>query len=241
VELQLLCYKPLGSYFLGCHVIKGRARHPQSQGGAEQSNFPFKEALAAWMMENKSRNWAKYGMHIVNMQLNRRPSRVKSNYSLNQIFYGKRHDKLSACNILGHDIVKTAETEAGFDAAYKSKEAHSTDQMIKIIQDTDRECLHKLRDDGAVLKEKEDLLLLLSDKDEMEEDNDAKEYGVDFSLNNSQSNDCPEVFPKGEDVHHDNQSNDADNEEDSTEVPTANCENKDITKNKEDSTELIGE
>ena len=60
------------------------------------------------MMENKNSNWAKYGMHIVNTKLNRRPSKVKANFSPNQIFYGNKHDKLSVYNILGNDIMKTA-------------------------------------------------------------------------------------------------------------------------------------
>ena len=61
-------------YFPWCHVIKGRARHPQSQGGVERSNCPFKEALLAWTMDNKDKNWARYGMHVVNASLNRQPS-----------------------------------------------------------------------------------------------------------------------------------------------------------------------
>ena len=50
----------------------------------------------------------------------RRPSQDKADSSPNQIFYGKRHDKLSVYNILGHDIVKSAETDAGLEAAYKA-------------------------------------------------------------------------------------------------------------------------
>ncbi len=64
-------------YFPWCHIIKGRARHPQSQGGVERSNHPFKEALLAWTMDNKDKNWARYGMHVVNASLNRRPSRAR--------------------------------------------------------------------------------------------------------------------------------------------------------------------
>ena len=140
-----MSYYSLHRYFPWCHVIKGRARHPQSQGGIERSNRPFKEALLAWMMDNKDRNWAKYGMHVVNAQLNRRPSRVKADYSPNQIFYGKRHNKLSVYNILGHDIVKCAETEAGLEAAYKA-----VCEMTN-THSTDREFLQELRDNGEDL------------------------------------------------------------------------------------------
>ena len=69
------------------------------------------------------------------------------NYSLNQRFYCKRNHKLSIYNIWFHDIAKTTEMEAGLEVAYKavcqSKEAHCTDQIIKIIQEADREFLCK--------------------------------------------------------------------------------------------------
>jgi hypothetical protein len=100
------------------------------------------------MMDNKDRNWTKYGMHIVSTQLNRRPSRVKADYSPNQIFYGKRHDKFSVDNILSHDIVKWAEMEAGLEAAYKAvcelMETRSTEDILKIIRDADMEFLRDL-------------------------------------------------------------------------------------------------
>jgi hypothetical protein len=124
------------------------------------------------MMDNKDRNWAKYGMHVVNAQLNRRPSRVKADYSPNQIFYGKRHDKLSVYNIVGRDIVKSAETEAGLEAAYKavceSTNTPSTEYLLKIIRDADREFLQELRDIGEDLEESEKLFLLVDDKDPQE-------------------------------------------------------------------------
>jgi hypothetical protein len=41
----------------------GRERHPQSHGGVEWSNRPFKEALLAWMMDNKE----KFGVSTVCM------------------------------------------------------------------------------------------------------------------------------------------------------------------------------
>ena len=135
------------------------------------------------MMDNKDRNWAKYGTHVVNVQLNRRQSRVKADYSPNQIFYGKRHNKLSVYNILGCDIVKSAETDARLEAAYKaiceSTNTHSTDDHLKIIRDAEREFLQELRDNGEDLEESEKLLFLVDDEDPEEhkvgDDNVEKE------------------------------------------------------------------
>jgi len=118
------------------------------------------------MMDNNDRNWEKYGMHVVNAQLNTRPSRVKANYSPNQIFYGKRHDKLSVYNILGMSIVKAAETEAGLEAAYKavceSNEDYTESDIMKIIKDADREFLQELQDEGVLLEDSEKIMLLSS-------------------------------------------------------------------------------
>jgi hypothetical protein len=75
--------------------VKGRARHPQSQGCVER------------------------GIHVVNAQLNPRPSRAKGKFSPNQIFFGKERDKLNPISVLGIDIAKLAKTEDGIEAAYK--------------------------------------------------------------------------------------------------------------------------
>ena len=73
------------------------------------------------MMDNNDKNWSKYGMYVVNAQLNRRPSRVKADYSPNQIFYGKRNDKQSVYNVLGMDLVKVAQTKAGQEGFQEPK------------------------------------------------------------------------------------------------------------------------
>jgi hypothetical protein len=75
-------------------------------------------------------------------------------------------------NILGCDIVKCAETEAGLEAAYKavceSTNTHSTEDLLRIIRAADREFLQELRDNGEDLEESEKLLLL-SEDDDLEE------------------------------------------------------------------------
>jgi hypothetical protein len=142
----------------------------------ERSNHPFKEALLAWMMDNNDRDWARYGMHVVNAQMNRRPSRVKANFSPNQIFYGKKHDKHSVYNVLGTRIVKLAETEAGLEAAYmavcNSKDPICDHNVEQIIRDADAKFLQELIDDGVLPEGKEDDVV---EEDDVGKDDRAEE------------------------------------------------------------------
>ena len=43
--------------FREAHIVRGRARHPQSQGEIERRNGQFKEALQNWMQENNTTSW----------------------------------------------------------------------------------------------------------------------------------------------------------------------------------------
>ena len=184
------------SYFPWCHVIKGRARHPQSQGGVERSNRPFKEALLAWTMDNKDKNWARYGMHVVNASLNRRPSRAKANYSPNQIFYGKKNDKESVYSVLGHTVVKMAETEAGLEAAYNAiqntKDPISNEAIEKIIRDADAQFLQELRDEGVLIDGEDEVACRQHD------DNENDSIGDDNLSNNSDGVENSAQKEKGE-------------------------------------------
>jgi hypothetical protein len=149
----------------------------------ERSNRPFKEALLAWMMDNKDKNWARYGMHVVNASLNRRPSRAKANYSPNQIFYGKNNDKKSVYSVLGDTLVKMAETEAGLEAAYNAikntKDPISNEAMEKIIHDADAQFLQELRDEGVLIDGEDEVTCTQhnenkNDKDYIGDDNLSK-------------------------------------------------------------------
>jgi len=108
-------------------------------------------------------------MYVVNAQLNRWPSRVKADYSPNQIFYGKRHDKQSVYNVLGMDLVKVAQTEAGLEAAYnlisgnKSRVMIPNEDIVRLIEDADKQFLCELRDEG----------IEMDDSDESHDDDEA--------------------------------------------------------------------
>ena len=76
--------------FRETHIVRGRARHPQSQGGIERRNGPFKEALQSWMQENNTTSWAPEGIHIIQRGINKRPSRAKGKFSPYEVFFGKK-------------------------------------------------------------------------------------------------------------------------------------------------------
>ena len=118
------------------------------------------------MMDNKDRNWARYGVHVVSAQMNRRPSRAKANFSPSQIFYGKKHDKHLVYNVLGTRIVKLAETEGGLETAYmavcNSKDPISDDKIEQIILKADAKFLQELTEKGALLGERKMMLWKMS-------------------------------------------------------------------------------
>jgi hypothetical protein len=47
------CIEMVSGHLLEVHIVRGRARHPQSQGGIGRSNKPFKDGIQAWMQEQK--------------------------------------------------------------------------------------------------------------------------------------------------------------------------------------------
>ncbi len=72
-------------------VIKGRPRHPQSQGFIECGNGPFKEALQNWMRDNNMSSWHR-GAYIVNRQMNLRPHDARNNLAPYSIYHAVKED-----------------------------------------------------------------------------------------------------------------------------------------------------
>ena len=81
------CIKAINTYFPTIRIVKGRARHPQSQGFIERGNKPFKDALQDWMQDNSSENWS-LGCYIVQYQMNRRSSSSRDEVVPYEAYYG---------------------------------------------------------------------------------------------------------------------------------------------------------
>ena len=109
------CIRLINANFPGVHVVKGRARHPQSQGGVERGNAPFKEALQKWMQGN-GKDWT-VGVFMVNAAINQCTSRVKGEYSPYSIYYGQKLH--SPCTFAMGETAKIADTEYGIQVAKK--------------------------------------------------------------------------------------------------------------------------
>jgi len=101
------------------HLVKGRARHPQSQGSVERSHKAFQDSLCKWIAQNGD-NWL-LGMHIVQCELNKCPSRVRGNITPYSIYYGCPNTT-SYSAILGN-AYNEARTEYGLLLAKKLLEA----------------------------------------------------------------------------------------------------------------------
>jgi hypothetical protein len=45
-------------FWPACHLIRGKPRHSESNGGVERSNRTVEDKLGLWMSENKSQHWS---------------------------------------------------------------------------------------------------------------------------------------------------------------------------------------
>lgn len=46
-----------------CHIVHGRARHPQSQGSVERGNQDIESMINLWLLNNKTTKWS-LGVHF---------------------------------------------------------------------------------------------------------------------------------------------------------------------------------
>jgi hypothetical protein len=96
------------------HIVKGRPRHPASQGSVERSHDPYKKSLLAKLKENNTADWVKW-MHIVQCEVNNRPVRSRGNIKPYTLYYNQAN-KLSYSAALGPSY-KEAKTEYGLRLA----------------------------------------------------------------------------------------------------------------------------
>ncbi len=93
------------------HIVKGRPRHPQSQGKVERGHGPFKENLQKWMREHPGESWT-VGAYVVNGQMNRLAQYNRGGFSAYNLYYGKNCTQKTSI-ILGEVAAKHARTEIG--------------------------------------------------------------------------------------------------------------------------------
>lgn len=105
------CVKAIQENFPVTQLVKGRPRHPQSQGLIERGNGPFKDALQDWMRENKTNCWHR-GAYVVNLQLNQRPHEARDNLTPYEMMYALK-DEVSMEAILGPSA-RHVNTELGW-------------------------------------------------------------------------------------------------------------------------------
>jgi hypothetical protein len=96
------------------HIVKGRPRHPASQGSVERSHDPYKKSLLAKLKENSTADWVKW-MDIVQCEVNNRPVRSRGNIKPYTLYYNQAN-KLSYSATLGPSY-KEAKSEYGLRLA----------------------------------------------------------------------------------------------------------------------------
>jgi len=83
------CIDIIHTHFKEIKPVRGRPRHPQSQGCVERGNAPFKDALSRWMDENKTSDWT-LGAYIVNSRINQRAIESRANQTPCDLMFGER-------------------------------------------------------------------------------------------------------------------------------------------------------
>jgi hypothetical protein len=142
------CIEKIKKHYPTIHIVKGRPRHPQSQGCVERGNSAFKEALEVWKSENPTKSWAELGVYVVNGKINGRPSRQKGGLSPYEIYYGK-HTTASSNYILNQDLIKQAQSEYGLSAIHQLMDLVSKknpnavidlQDIATLVEETDKLC-----------------------------------------------------------------------------------------------------
>jgi hypothetical protein len=109
------CISKLQEHYGNIHIVKGRARHPQSQGKVERGHASFKENLQKWMKEHPGKSWA-LGAYVVNGQMNQIPQYNRGGFSAYNLYYGKHCTKKTIV-VFGEVAANHAKTEFGVHSA----------------------------------------------------------------------------------------------------------------------------
>ena len=125
------CIDLIREYYPNIHIVKGRPRHPQSQGKIERSHATFKNALQKWMSRTKNDNWV-LGCYIVNAELNQVSQYNRGGFSPYNLYYGINGTQKTIINF-GEIASKSCNTEYGIICARelctKAKKLNSTKQL----------------------------------------------------------------------------------------------------------------
>jgi hypothetical protein len=161
------CIDMVHEHFPWVHIVKGRPRHPASQGSVERSHSPYKKALLAKLKQHNSDDWPHY-MHVVQCEVNNRPMRSRGDIKPYTMYFSKAN-KSPYSAILGKSY-KKAETEYGL-------------RLSKIV-------LEKIKkiDEGRILTDDEvsfiissgdDLFREAAQRDELERDRNLRREHLD--------------------------------------------------------------
>ena len=86
---HIRCIDLIHTHFQEIKPVKGRPKHPQSQGCIERGNAPFKDTLSRWMDENQTNDWT-LGAYIVNSRINARAIESRANQTPCDLMFGER-------------------------------------------------------------------------------------------------------------------------------------------------------
>lgn len=116
-------------------IIRGRPRHPQSQGAVERANAILKNKLAKWMEVNRSKHWTK-GLPLVTHAMNLSVSRV-TNYTPYELVFNQKPRSHYALLDEFDDNVIVAEEDLDIDfeeGSYSIQISDDTDNVTEGVE-----------------------------------------------------------------------------------------------------------
>ncbi|XP_046605009.1 KRAB-A domain-containing protein 2-like [Neodiprion virginianus] len=149
--------RELVSPWPSCKMVHGRPRHPQTQGSVERANADVENILRAWMIDNKSNEWAR-GCYEV---------QVKYSYFIIINYYEKCSHFLVAETTSKHRVINRTPYEAMFgpikngvatfnlprDVIANLNTAEDLENALRLLSDLDQQQQHQ--DNPAVLSTQE--------------------------------------------------------------------------------------
>lgn len=89
-------------------IIRGRPRHPQSQGAVERANAVLKNKLATWMEVNRSKHWTK-GLPLVTHAMNLSVCRATNRTPYELVFNQRPRSHYALLDELADDVIVAEE------------------------------------------------------------------------------------------------------------------------------------
>jgi hypothetical protein len=115
-----------------CTILRGRPRHPQSNGGVERCNGTVKPMLGKWMQENGTSNWS-LGVHVVQMCKNSMHHKTVSSTPYMLVYGQQMRRGLGLSSLLPKSLVANLKDEEDLEEVLTDMQLNFEDYIAKDV------------------------------------------------------------------------------------------------------------